>query len=187
MQNILKIIWKSPQTVFTISQLSVILQEPRTDLIVKRMYYYTRQGSMLSLRRGIYAKSSYNPEELACVLYTPCYLSLEYVLQQSGVIFQMDETLTMVSPLSRSVTIDSHHIRYRQMRGDLIASMAGIENRLNINIATPERALLDTMYLQPHCHFDNLHPLSRPMIRQLLPIYQNKRLTERVEKLLSQS
>ena len=187
MQNTLNNLWQSPQTVFTISQLASLLQEPRTELIVKRMYYYVRQGSLLSLRRGVYAKPQYNPEELACALYTPCYLSLEYVLQQAGVVFQMDETLTVVSPLSRTLTIDGHTFRYRQMRGDLIASMAGIENRGNINIAIPERALLDTMYLQPHCHFDNLHPLSRRVIRQLLPVYQNKRLTERVEKMFAQS
>ena len=45
------------------------------------------------------------PEELACTLYTPSYISLEYVLQKAGVVFQYDERITAVSYLRRSIDI----------------------------------------------------------------------------------
>lgn len=185
MQNTITNILQLPQTVFTVSQLASLLGEQDTRLIVKRMYYYVHSGQMLSLRRGVYAKPGYNPEELACALYTPCYLSLEYVLQKAGVVFQYDSTLTAVSYRNCLLEVDGHVIQYRQMRGEQIADMRGITNRGIVNIATPERAFLDTMYLNPQYHFDNLHPLNRKEISRLLPLYRNKRMEERVKAMFA--
>ena len=67
----------------------------------------------------------------------------------------------------------------------LWANMAGIEQRDNIAIATPERAFLDMVYLSAgQCYFDNLHPLSKRMIRKILPVYNSKALSKRIEALL---
>ena len=174
------LIWKDTRTVFTTSQLALLLGETNTTLVAKRMYYFVHSGQLLSLQRGVYAKPGYNPEELACVLQVPCYLSLEYVLQKAGIVFQYDSTLTAVSYRNRLFEVDGHSIQYRQMRGDLMADMRGIQNIGNINIATPERAFLDTIYLNAKYHFDNLHPLDKTIIQELLPSYQSERMKERV-------
>ena len=64
--------------------------------------------------------------------------------------------------------------------------MEGIRQDDNILIATPERAFLDMVYLSAgNCYFDNLHPLNKTKVKQLLPLYQSKVLTERVIKLLN--
>ena len=180
-------IWKDARTVFTIRQLSLLLEEPNTTMVAKRMYYFVHSGQLLSLQRGVYAKPEYNPEELACVLQVPCYLSLEYVLQKAGVVFQYDSTLTAVSHRNRLFEVDGHVIQYRQMRGELMADLRGIVNKGNINIATPERAFLDVLYLNPQYHFDNLHPLERLEIAQLLPLYNSPRMEERVKALFAAS
>lgn len=179
------LIWKDARTVFTTNQLALLLGETNTTLVAKRMYYFVHSGQLLSLQRGVYAKPGYNPEELACVLQVPCYLSLEYVLQKAGVVFQYDSTLTAVSYRNRLLEVDGHAIQYRQMRGELIADMRGIRNIGNINIATPERAFLDTLYLNAQYHFDNLHPLDRREIKRLLPLYENKRMEERAKHIFS--
>ena len=180
MRNTITNILQQKQTVFTINQLAALLGESDTSRIVKRMYYYVHSGQLLSLQRGVYAKPGYDPEELACALYAPCYLSLEYVLQKAGVVFQYDSALTLVSYRNRTIEIDGHTISYRQMRGEQIANMSGIVNKGMVNIATPERAFLDVLYLNPQYHFDNLHPLNRVEINRLLPLYRNKRMEERV-------
>lgn len=180
MQNTITHILRQPQTVFTIKQLAALLNEQETSRIVKRMYYYVHSGQILSLQRGVYAKPGYNPEELACVLYAPCYLSLEYVLQKAGVVFQYDSSMTLISYRNRTLEIDGHTISYRQMRGGQIADMRGIVNNGLVNMATPERAFLDVLYLNPQYHFDNLHVLNRQEIKRLLPIYNSKRMDERV-------
>ena len=61
--------------------------------------------------------------------------------------------------------------------------MEGIERRDNINVATPERALLDMMYLNAECYFDNLNAVSKAKIKHLLPIYQSAKLNERICKM----
>ena len=152
----------------------------------KRLNYYVRQGLLLNPRRGIYAKPDYNPEELACLLYAPCYLSLEYVLQRAGVVFQYDSRLTAVGYLSRRVEVDGREYVYRRIKGTILANPQGIETTARgTNIATPERAFLDVLYLNKEYHFDNLRPLRRPKVDALLPIYQCRRLSERVDILFN--
>ena len=65
--------------------------------------------------------------------------------------------------------------------------MRGIQNIGNINIAIPERAFLDTVYLNAQYHFDNLHPLNRKVIQELLPLYQSERMKERVTVMFANS
>ena len=179
------LIWKDQRTVFTTKQLALLLGEANTTIIAKRMYYFVHSGQLLSLQRGVYAKPGYNPEELACVLQVPCYLSLEYVLQKSGVVFQYDSTFTAISFRNRAFEVDGHAIQYRQVRGELLADLRGIQNIGNINIATPERAFLDTLYLNSQYHFDNLHPLNRATIQELLPMYGSARMEERVKAMFN--
>lgn len=176
-------LYSSPKTVFTLRGISLLIGEVREGVLAKRLNYYVRGGKLLNPRKGIYAKMDYKAEELACSLFKPSYLSLEYVLQQAGVVFQYDSRLTSVSYLSRSVEVDSKEYQYRRMKGEILIETKGIERRENINIATPERALLDVMYLNADYYFDNLNTLNRKLVFELLPIYQSKRMTERVNKL----
>jgi hypothetical protein len=53
-----------------------------------------------------------------------------------------------------------------------------------VNMATPERAFLDLLYLNKSFYFDNLQPLKRQIIKQLLPIYNSAALLDRTDKLL---
>lgn len=159
--------------------------EQREGLISKRLNYYVREGKLLNPRRGIYAKQNYAPEELACLLYTPSYLSLEYVLQKAGVVFQYDNRLTCVSYLSRNVEIEGREYCYRRMKGEILADTNGIVCEGYTNIATPERAFLDVMYLNAEYYFDNIRPLDYKRIAALLPIYGNKRMEVRVKKLFN--
>ena len=118
-------------------------------------------------------------------MFRPSYISLEYVLQRAGVVFQWDDSVTCVSYLSRSVEVDGKQYLYRKISLELWIGMEGIEQRDNIAIATAERAFLDMVYLSAgNCYFDNLRPLSVKRVRALLPLYQSKKLNERVATLL---
>ncbi len=183
-KNILWEIYNSTSSVFTLPAVALLLGETNFQLLNQKLHYYVHTGKLLRLRKGIYAKPGYNPEELACVLYTPSYLSLEYVLQKAGVVFQYDSRLTAVSYLSRSVEADNRLIAYRKIKNEILINMRGINRSGNINIAIPERAFLDMMYLNAAYHFDNIHSLNEKVIRELLPIYNSKRLAQRVNKIL---
>ena len=121
------------------------------------------------------------------LLYTPSYISLEYVLQQAGVVFQYDSRYSSVSYLSREIDVDGNTYSYRRIKGDIIINTIGIIRKDNVNIATPERAFLDMLYLNKDYYFDNLNPLNRLLISQILPVYQSAALEKRVTKIIKNS
>jgi len=41
------------------------------------------------------------------------------------------------------------------------------------------------LYLEPNYYFDNINPLDKAIVKKLLPIYQSKALSQRVQKLFS--
>lgn len=152
--------------------------------IDKVLNYYTKQGVFRRLKKGIYVKPNYNPLEVAGMMYPPCYISLQYVLQRSGVIFQYDETITCVSYLSREMELDGISYSYSRIKLELFVHFEGIEMHDTYWIATPERAFLDTFYLYPHFYFDNPDILDKEEIKRILPAYKNKSLERRVCRLL---
>jgi hypothetical protein len=181
--NLLQAILNSSRTVFTIQSLMVMSGLQDSKKITKSLHYYASEGKILNPRRGIYTKLRYEEQEMACLLYRPSYISLEYVLQRAGVVFQWDESITCVSYLSRTIDVEEKAYQYRKINPELWIGMEGIEQRDNIAIACPERAFLDMMYLSAgNCYFDNLCPLSKKRIRELLPLYRSAILNERVKE-----
>lgn len=185
-KNVLEVILSSPRTVFNVQSLRMLTESEDSQKLTKSLHYYVKEGKIRNPRRGIYTKTTFNEKEMACSLFRPAYVSLEYVLQRSGIVFQYDDTVTCVSYLNRIVEIDDKAYQFRIINPELWIGMDGIEQQDNILIATPERAFLDMVYLSAgNCYFDNLHPLNKTKVKQLLPLYQSKVLTERVTKLLN--
>ena len=186
-KNVLEVILSSPRTVFNVQSLRMLTECEDSQKLTKSLHYYVKEGKIRNPRRGIYTKASFDEKEMACSLFRPAYVSLEYVLQRSGIVFQYDDTVTCVSYLNRIVEIDDKAYQFRIINPELWIGMDGIEQQDNILIASPERAFLDMIYLSAgNCYFDNLHPLNKIKVKQLLPFYQSKVLTERVTKLLNQ-
>jgi hypothetical protein len=137
---------------------------------------------MLNPRRSVYAKEGYNPQELACRLYTPTYISFETVLLSAGVIFQYSETITCAGYLSRDVEVDNQEIKYRKLKGEILVNPKGvILNRDNINIATPERAFLDMLYLNKKYYFDYANSLNKNKLYELASIYDSPALLNKLK------
>lgn len=183
--NILLNFYLSSATVVSMAQLRMMYPLLSPEALALRMHRYVQSGKLLNPRKGFYAKPNFNKVELACMLYTPSYVSLDYVLRRAGVIFQYGEDITMVGYRSRVVDLDGFAVCYRGIKGELMVDTRGIVQDGNINLATPERAFLDTLYLNPSYYFDNLNVLNCDLIEELLPIYRCKRIVERVNKLLS--
>ncbi len=184
-QNIILSVYKDNRTVFRLNDIALIVGETNFKSLNKKLNYYVRTGKLMNPRKGIYAKPDYKPEELACTIYTPSYISLEYVLQESGIIFQYDSRITSVSYLSRTIEVKGRTFLFRKIKGDILVNTAGINRQDDhINIASAERAFLDLLYLSPEYYFDNLNPLNKQIAYKLLSIYQSKSLSERVKKIL---
>jgi hypothetical protein len=184
-QDIVFSVFKDKRTVFRLKDIALLVGETNFQSLNKKMNYYVHTGKLFNPRKGIYTKQDYNPEELACIIYTPSYISLEYALQKSGVIFQYDSGITTVSYLSRSIEVNGRSFRFRKIKGEILVNPAGIIRQQDyINIASAERAFLDLLYLNTTYYFDNLNPLNKRTVHNLLSIYQSSALSERVKKIL---
>ncbi|MCK9302652.1 MAG: hypothetical protein PHU62_09905 [Bacteroidales bacterium] len=185
-EDLLIALFNSSRRVFTMADLALLSDETNYQSLSNRIHKIVKTGKLQSPRKGIYTKTDYQPEELACRLYTPSYISLEYVLQRAGVVFQYDTTITAVSYVSRNLTIDNYNISYRKIKNEWLATLDGIIiTDDGLSIATPERAFLDLLYLNGDTYFDNLNKLDKTLISNLLTAFRSKKLTERATKILN--
>ena len=181
--DIILAVYQDKRSVFRLKDIAMLTGKTNFVTINKKLNYLVKKGKLLNPRKGMYAKKNYNKEELACSLFTPAYISLEYVLQKAGVIFQYDSGISAVSYLSRTVIVDDQLYAFRKIKNPILLNAKGIQRLDNhINIASPERAFLDVLYLHRDYYFDNLNPLNTDLVYKLLPFYNSKALHARVKK-----
>jgi len=177
--------YNDTRTVFKLNDIAMLTGDTNFESLNKRLNYYVKNNKIQNLRKGIYAKSNYNNEELACRIFVPSYISLEYVLQQSGIIFQYSSQITSVSYLSRSIEIADTVFDFRKIKNSILFNNKGIIQKDNtINIACAERAFLDMLYLNSNYEFDNVFVLNKSLLMEIAPIYNSKILNQRLRKIL---
>ena len=180
--NLIAKLYQSPKTILTIKDIALIWEETNTVNLLSKIKYYAKQGSLIRLTRGVFAKDkNYNPKELATSLYTPSYISFETVLREAGIIFQHHDSIFAAGPYPATKKIGEHIIIFRKLKDSVLYSSLGVKNEKNYSIATPERAFLDTIYLAPKFYFDNLRSINWDVCFELAKIYENKQLVKRLK------
>ena len=176
-------ILRSSRTVFTFKDISLMWRNTDQKAVIAGINYYVNTGQLHRIRRGIYAKDkNYDKTELACRIYTPAYVSFETVLTRAGINFQYYGQIFIASYLAREIVVDGQVYNYRKIKNTLLTDSAGVLNKDGIAIATTERAFLDTLYLNTDYHFDNLASLTWDKVFEMLPLYNNKRMTRKVQE-----
>jgi hypothetical protein len=177
-------ILKSDKTILTFKDITLLWQEEATSATQVRINYYVNKGELIKLRKGIYAKNrQYNKLELATRIFTPSYVSFETVLAREGLIFQIYEKIFVASYLNREIEIDDQVYSFHRIKLPVLTYSLGITHDNNQSLAVRERALLDTLYIKKDYHFDNLQALDWEKVFDILPVYENKRLEKRVNKI----
>lgn len=174
---------RSKKTIFTFKDLILLWGESDVNFVKKKIHRYVKAGRMNSVRKGIYSKDkNYDKYELATKIYTPSYVSLETVLGSAGVTFQLYGQIFVVSYTTKEIECDGQKYSYNKIKDTILTNQAGIESRENYNIASPERAFLDVIYLHKDYHFDNLSILNWEKVEEILPIFGgNKRMAKLVK------
>ncbi len=177
---------RSDKTVFTFKDVCLIWGSDNKKSVVSKINYYVKIGELYRIRRGIYAKDkNYNKQELSTRILTPSYISFETVLIEAGINFQFYSQIFLASYQTRELVIGEQIYAYKKMKDSILTNNAGIEFKDQTSVATPERAFLDTIYINKEYHFDNLNSLNWDKVFEILPIYDKKRMEKRV-KLLSE-
>jgi len=176
-------ILKSDKTVFSFKDILLNSEEADEEQLRRRISYYVREGQLYGIRRGIYAKDKkYNKLELATKILVPSYVSFETVLAEAGITFQHYSQIFVASYKSREIICDGQAYVFKKIKDEILTNNVGVEDKNNYSIATKERAFLDVAYLNKDYHFDNLRPLDWDLVFDILPIYNNKRMTKTVNR-----
>jgi hypothetical protein len=140
---------------FDFSTLLQLSTERRPQLRTQ-LHRWVHSGKLVALRRGLYAfapnyrRTPLNPAALAEAIYPPSYLSLHWALGFYGLIPEQVVTYTSVT------TRQTNHFAnalgsydYRHVRPALFTSYERVPvNGEALWLASPEKALLDTWYLE---------------------------------------
>lgn len=178
-----EILLRSSKTVFSIKDIALLWGEKREVATRVRLSSYIKNGKLIRIHRGIYAKDkNYNRFELAARIYTPSYISFETVLTRTGVNFQYYGNIFVASYITREIVSGDQKISFVRMKDYVLTNTTGIEHENDIAMATRERAFLDRIYISKDYHFDNLDGLDWNKVFEILPIYRNKRMNKKVQE-----
>lgn len=113
-----------------------------------------KSGLIERLTRGVYINSAIKGlpriEEAACFVRTPCYISCEWALNYHGITIQAPTVCTVLTLSTavgeaRRLTWHGTDIEFSRIAEKLFT---GFSMEDGFSIATPEKALLDTIYLR---------------------------------------
>jgi predicted transcriptional regulator of viral defense system len=188
-KGFLSTILRQTQTVFTITELRLMWGGIDAATARKRISYYLQTRALYPIKRGLYGKDKdYDRYEMATKIFTPAYISFETVLSRSGVIFQYNSQIFVASYQSREMLVDGQKLVYRTLKPAILTNALGVIQMEHYAIASPERALLDIIYLNARTTFDQLSLIDWEKVFSILPVYGNsKGMQKRVMEYYNQS
>lgn len=183
-----KQIENSGKSYFTFNELNKFYKNKKSSL-KNLLSRWSKEELIFRLGKGYYCfditKLDYL--NLACNIIKPSYVSFEYALNYYGIIDQISQAITLTT-VSRHkyFHLGPYTCEYTKLNKDLFF---GYEKVDNYYIASPEKALLDTIYLTSRnkrlIDFDslNLKRLNKKRLFRLLNKFPNY-VKESLKKLL---
>ena len=173
--------------------------------ILNQLNRWQDRELLVQLKRGVYllnkSDRKVNPSRLfiANRLYEPSYVSLEYALNFYGLISQKVADITSITTrkTARFVNCEGQFI-YQHIKPEAFEDIKTLqdEENLNVFIATPEKALVDLLYLnlskfkahEPAAfiesyHLQNLEHLKKRHLIYLTKFYNTPKLTKIIQAL----
>ncbi len=165
---------------------------------------WVAKGKVIRLKRGLYTlpetyrKAPLSLRWLANTLYSPSYLSLEYMLSWYDMIPERVATITSVTLLKTALFNNPlGRFAYRTVKKDLFFGFEEIKDEFGapILIASPEKAFLDYIYLSPEwenteaylegsLRLQQLDQLEKRKFREYAVKFHSKKLDLAVETIL---
>ncbi|MBP7764974.1 MAG: hypothetical protein KA113_07300 [Syntrophaceae bacterium] len=152
------------------------------------------RGLVEQVMRGVYLNRLREPapaiEEVACFLRTPSYISCEWALNRHGILLQAPTVCTVLTlepsvGKSRNIRFGGVTIEFSKIAPRLFKDF---ETKDGFNLATPEKALLDTIHLRKRVPFADELELDRLDRKKLFDLAEEfpkvvqKRLKEMVRQ-----
>ncbi len=180
----LKILSNSGRTVFSLKNLQNLWGSNlyTTKIIAKRM---ADKKLITRVDRGYYTlDEEFNIYELANLIISPSYVSLDSSLFYYGISFQVSNIITSVSLLSYQRKVRKMTFKYYAMKDSLFFNLEGISYKDNLAIARPERAVLDCFYFNLLPNIDNKDKLNISYLKKI-SLYYPKTVQKRLKKFVT--
>jgi hypothetical protein len=139
-----------------ISRSLIKLITPGDKMMTVQLSRWKRSGKLVHLNKNFFILNEYDrkihpsPFFLASELYKPSYLSLEYALSFHGLISERVANFTSISTKKTMTFINSFGtFNYRHLKTECFSGYSAERDEvgLQFNIALPEKALIDFLYL----------------------------------------
>lgn len=150
------------QNVFTIGDVAKVFPTESEISLKTQLSRFAQKGLITSLKRGIY---TYDPtkideRELAPILYQPSYISLETALHHYGMIPDIPQTTTSVTPvITKTIQTTIGAYTYAKIAQDLFFGHKAVKSSQSpgyYQLAEQEKALLDFFYIRKITNLDEL-------------------------------
>ncbi|MCS6956774.1 MAG: hypothetical protein NZM02_02955 [Patescibacteria group bacterium] len=172
----LNLLLKSGKTVFKVNEIGNILGINNNNYLFVYVNRLKKRGEIKMIKKGLYALTdNFNYFELANKLRSPSYVSFQTVLFKEGIIFQdFENTIISAGPNSYKTTILGKQYIYHKLKPEFLAIPKGIKNDGLVKIATPERAIIDCLYIYNNYHFDNLEKINKELLFDIAKEFGDK-------------
>lgn len=170
----LKILLNSGKTAFSSKNLQSLwgASPQTTKIIAKRM---VDKNLIARIDRGYYSlDEEINIYELANLIISPSYVSLNSSLFYHGISFQISNIITSVALLSYQRKVRKLTFKYYALKSSLFLNLEGINYKDNLTIAKPERAILDCFYFGLLPNIDNSDNLNIGYLKSVSLLYPKK-------------
>ncbi|OGI34273.1 MAG: hypothetical protein A2259_04395 [Candidatus Moranbacteria bacterium RIFOXYA2_FULL_43_15] len=146
------------EVVFHGSDLAALWQITNKNTLYTTLKRYTQQNLLYRLWQGMYAlkpATQIDPLFLGIkAMHTYAYISTETVLFNSGIITQRPSAITLISLTSRRFVLAGTEYSCRKLADEYLYQSEGIIEKNGVREASPERAVADLLYYNPHSYFD---------------------------------
>jgi predicted transcriptional regulator of viral defense system len=181
--NRLKILIDSGKTVFTPQDLRTLWEEGELNAKTNAVRMVTK-GLILRISKGYYAlNEQYNIYELANRMVTPSYVSFQSALTYAGVGFQVRNQIDCAARVNGRKKRGAILYVYYVLKDDLFFNLDGIRIKEGISIASPERAILDSLYLGFLPDIDDASKINVTALKRLSALYP-KTVQKKAEKFI---
>lgn len=180
-------------TIEILKQLPILFRKAEVEKWTKHAPIFLsragKKGLIHRLSRGSYVnaflKGWPGVEEVGCFLRAPAYISGEWALHKHGLLLQVPQTCTVITlqssvGQSRSLEYQGITVEFSRIASTLFF---GFTREGRYNLATPEKALLDLLYLRGQIPFADELELSEVEFEKLHQF--SKKFPKTVQKKIS--
>ena len=144
--QLVDLLHQSPLPIFTLASLKALFgttSRVTLSVIIKSL---VDQAVLTMIVPGLYHLTAKPPDQftIANFLVEPSYISFETALSYHGILSQFPHLVTSATTMKAQIKNIHHTYQYYHLKPDLFFGYSHINNYL---LATPEKALLDQLYL----------------------------------------